>query len=245
MRTVAETCAQVQSIPIADIHVLNPRSRSKRVHAELVDNIRAVGLKRPVTVSRRATHDGQPFDLVCGQGRLEALLMLGHTNVPAVVLDVTEEDCLVMSLVENVARRSHPGVDFMREIGRLRERGHPDQEIADIIGVSAAWVNMVGNLIERGEEKLLAAVEGDVIPISMATEIARSSTIEIQEMLADAYEQGFRGKKLSRLRRLLEARARRRPKVADQQRTGPRHQGASRQHGVFCLAAAGKAGLPT
>ena len=224
MRVLAEEAALVQTIPISDIHVLNPRSRSKKIHTELVENIRAVGLKRPVTVSRRTTAEGQPFDLVCGQGRLEALVLLGHATVPAVVLDVTEEDCLVMSLVENVARRSHPGIDFMREIGRLRERGRTDQEIADIIGVSPAWVNLVGNLIERGEEKLLAAVEGDVIPLSMATEIAKSSTLEIQGMLADAYEQGFRGKKLMRLRKILEARSRRRPKVSEQQRTSPRER---------------------
>lgn len=222
MKTAEQGMSEVQSIPIEDIHILNPRSRGKRLHAELIENIRRVGLKRPITVSRNTVGGRQPYDLVCGQGRLEALSALGYTVAPAIVLDVTEEDCLVMSLVENVARRAHPGIDFMREVGRLRERGHLDQEIADIIGVSASWVGMIGHLLERGEERLLAAVEGDVIPLSMATDIAKSSSTEIQVMLADAYEQGFRGKKLSRLRRLLEARARRSPKMRDGEKTGSR-----------------------
>jgi len=216
---------RVENIAIRDIHVLNPRSRSKRLHRQLVENIRLVGLKRPVTVSRHAGLDrAERFDLVCGQGRLEALAALGHIAVPAMVIEVSEEDCLVMSLVENVARRSHPGIDFMREVGRLRERGHSDQSIGDIIGVSPAWVNMIANLLEKGEEKLLAAVEGDIIPLSMATDIARSSTSEIQTTLADAYEQGFRGKKLSRLRRLLEARARRSPKIRSSSAGCPRER---------------------
>lgn len=221
--SIAETI-QVETIPISDIHVLNPRTRSRRIHTELVENIRRVGLKRPVTVSRRAGSHRQPYDLVCGQGRIEALQVLGHTTVPAVVVDAAEEDCLVMSLVENVARRSHPGIEFMREVGRLRQRGHTDAEIADIIGVTSQWVNMVSNLLERGEEKLLAAVEGDVIPLSMATDIARSSTAEIQELLSDAYQQGFRGKKLGRLRHLLEVRARRRPRVETREGSPPRER---------------------
>jgi ParB family chromosome partitioning protein len=224
MSVSEDISAEVQNIPIQDIHVLNPRSRGKRSRAELVENIRAVGLKRPITVSRRVEHDRQLYDLVCGQGRLEALKILGYTSVPAMVIEVTEEDCLVMSLVENVARRSHRGIDFMREVGRLRERGHPDQEIAEIIGVSPSWVSMVGNLLERGEETLLAAVEKEIVPLSMATDIARSTSTEIQALLTDAYEKGFRGKKLSHLRRLLEVRAKRSPKMHDHEKTGPRER---------------------
>ncbi|MGE8689187.1 MAG: plasmid partitioning protein RepB C-terminal domain-containing protein [Achromobacter sp.] len=201
---------EVQIVPISAIHILNPRSRNKRVHADLIDNIKLVGLKRPITVSKKARSiDGQIYDLVCGQGRIEAYLALGQTEIPAHVISASEEDSLVMSLVENVARRQHRPIDLMREVGRLRERGHTDGEIASRIGVTASWINMIGGLLERGEEKLLAAVETGLIPLSLATDIARSSETEIQALLTEAYELGFRGKKLSTLRRLLEARAKR------------------------------------
>ncbi|RRI84225.1 chromosome partitioning protein ParB [Pseudomonas aeruginosa] len=201
---------QVEMIPIEQIHVLNPRTRNKRIHRELIDNIQTVGLKRPITVSRRLMSQGpHKYDLVCGQGRLEAFLALKQREIPAFVIDASEEDCLVMSLVENVARRQHRPIDLMAEIGRLRERGHSDVQIAERIGVTPSWVNMISGLLERGEQKLLAAVETGVIPLSMATDIARSSDAEIQNLLADAYEQGFRGKKLTTLRHLLESRTKR------------------------------------
>jgi len=201
---------RVEMIPIEQVHVLNPRSRNKRVHRELIENIKSIGLKRPITVSRRVLADGsQRYDLICGQGRMEAFQELKQREIPAFVTDATEEDCLVMSLVENVARRQHRPIDLMREIGQLRGRGRSDVEIAKSIGVTPSWVNMIGGLLERGEEKLLAAVETGLIPLSMATDIARSSETEIQNLLADAYEQGFRGKKLTTLRHLLEARAKR------------------------------------
>lgn len=198
---------QVEMIPIALINILNPRSRNKRVHRELIDNIRTIGLKRPITVSRRPPGKGpHAYDLVCGQGRIEAYQALQQQEIPAFVIDASQEDCLVMSLVENVARRQHRPIDLMNEIRRLRERGHSDTQIAERIGVTPSWVNMIGGLLERGEEKLVTAVETGLIPISMATDIARGTEAEIQNLLTEAYEQGFRGKKLSTLRRLLEAR---------------------------------------
>lgn len=199
---------RVVLIPIAQIHILNPRSRNKKIQRELIENITTVGLKRPITVCRRTAQQGQlSYDLVCGQGRLEAFLSLEATEIPAFVIDAVEEDCLVMSLVENVARRQHRPIDLMNEVGRLKERGNTDADIAKIIGTTASWVNMIVGLLERGEEKLLSAVETGLIPLSMATDIARSTESEIQNVLTDAYERGIRGKKITKLRHLLELRA--------------------------------------
>lgn len=207
--TVPSTSRErVALIPIAQIHILNPRTRNKKVHRELIENIKTVGLKRPITLSRKASPQGAlNYDLVCGQGRLEAFIALEATEIPAFLIDAVEEDCLVMSLVENVARRQHRPIDLMNEVGRLKERGKTDAEIAIVIGSTASWVSMIVGLLERGEEKLLSAVETGLIPLSMATDIARSSESDIQNLLTDAYERGMRGKKITKLRHLLELRA--------------------------------------
>lgn len=200
----------VALIPISQIHILNPRTRNKKVHRELIENIKTVGLKRPITLSRKASPQGPlNYDLVCGQGRLEAFLALEAKEIPAFVIDAVEEDCLVMSLVENVARRHHRPIDLMNEVGRLKERGKSDADIAKIIGTTASWVSMIVGLLERGEEKLLSAVETGLIPLSMATDIARSTESDIQNVLTDAYERGIKGKKITKLRHLLELRAKR------------------------------------
>ena len=104
-------------MPIAAITVLNPRVRNKRIFNELVTSIAHLGLKKPITVAERS--DGSGYDLVCGQGRLEAFMALGQTEIPAVVLEASQEDCFVMSLVENLARRQHSPIELMRQIGAL------------------------------------------------------------------------------------------------------------------------------
>ncbi len=197
----------IEMIPLARIHVLNPRARSKRQHREIVNNIEAVGLKRPITVSRRNGKDGAVYDLVCGEGRLEAFEMLGQSEIPAVVIEASESECLVMSLVENIARRHHRPIDLIKEVGELRKRGHTETAIAEKIGISPSWVNLVLTLIGKGEERLLAAVETGLIPITLAIEISRAESDEAQQILLEAYEKGdLRGKKLTAVRRLLDAR---------------------------------------
>jgi ParB family chromosome partitioning protein len=62
----------IELIPIEQITVINPRVRNKKIFKEIVSNIADLGLKRPITVTRRDDVDGPRYALVCGQGRLEA-----------------------------------------------------------------------------------------------------------------------------------------------------------------------------
>lgn len=203
----------IEMIPISRITVLNPRARNKRQHREIVNNIETIGLKRPITVSKHDGPGGPRYDLVCGEGRLEAFQMLGQTEIPAVVIEASESECLVMSLVENIARRVQRPIDVMNEIGALRKRGYTEAEISRKIGITSGWVSMIVTLLERGEERLLSAVETGLIPISLAMEISRAESEEAQNLLLDAYETGkLRGKKLASVRRLLDLRMRGRSK---------------------------------
>lgn len=203
----------IEMIPISRITVLNPRARNKRQHREIVNNIETIGLKRPITVSKHDGPGGTRYDLVCGEGRLEAFQMLGQTEIPAVVIEASESECLVMSLVENIARRVQRPIDVMNEIDALRKRGYTEAEISRKIGITSGWVRMIVTLLERGEERLLSAVETGLIPISLAMEISRAESEEAQNLLLEAYETGkLRGKKLASVRRLLDLRMRGRSK---------------------------------
>jgi ParB family chromosome partitioning protein len=68
------TTQHITLIPIHEIRVVNPRSRNRIKFHNIVSSISTVGLKRPITVHQRALEeDGTRYDLVCGQGRLEAV----------------------------------------------------------------------------------------------------------------------------------------------------------------------------
>src|SRR3979409_2202199 len=176
-----KTLKQIKSIPIDQIRFLNPRVRNRRNFQEIVQSIAKVGLKRPITVSPRKTDtDSASYDLVCGQGRIEAFIQLGQTTIPAIVIQAEERDCLVMSLVENCARRQHRAIDLLQDIGTLRGRGYDDREIAPKIGVRVEYIHMIGTLLEKGEERLITAVESGILPLNMAIEIAKSNDEDVQ-----------------------------------------------------------------
>ncbi|MBP7339343.1 plasmid partitioning protein RepB C-terminal domain-containing protein [Niveispirillum sp.] len=222
---------RMEMIPIGDIHILNPRARNKRQHREIVDSIDNVGLKRPITVRLKPGSNPARYELVCGEGRLEALRMLGEAMIPAIVIEAPETECLVMSLVENIARRQHRPIDLMQEIGSLHKRGYSDVEIGKKIGVTASWANMVVKLFERGEERLIAAVESGLIPIALAVDIARADSSEVQNVLMDAYAAGkIKGKKLAAIRRMLDQRMKRSKEMPD--------SGLGRKNGSRRLTAA-------
>jgi ParB family transcriptional regulator, chromosome partitioning protein len=198
---------KVEMIAISEINVLSSRARNKRQHQEIVENIEAIGLKRPITVRKKEGSGDFRYDLVCGEGRLEAFRLLGQTEIAAVVIDASDPECLLRGLVENIARRKPRPIEAMQEIGSLHKRGYTDVEIAAKIGASAGWVGMIVALLERGEERLIAAVESGLFPLSFAVEISRSDSSEIQNLLMDAYESGkIKGKKLTVIRRLLDQR---------------------------------------
>jgi ParB family chromosome partitioning protein len=202
---MSDHTAQIRSIAIADITILNPRSRNKRVFQELVTSIANLGLKKPITVSQRSSDAG--YDLICGQGRLEAFLALGQSQIPAIVVEATQEDCFVMSLVENLARRQHTPLELVREIGALKERGYSTAEIARKTDFSPEYIWAICFLLENGEERLINAVERGVIPHSIAMEIAKAGDAEVQGALAEAYEnKALPGNQMLAIRRIIEQR---------------------------------------
>ena len=198
---------RVEMIPVNRITVVNPRLRNKKAFKEIVGNIAEIGLKRPITVTRRAEAGGPYYDLVCGQGRLEALKALGQKEVPALVVSANQEDCLVASLVENCARRQHRAIDLLQDIGGLKQRGYSVPEIARKTGLTAEYVYAVVRLLEQGEQRLLRAVESGQIPFSVALEIADADGAGVQAALQNAYEANLlRGRRLLVAKRLVEAR---------------------------------------
>ena len=199
----------IELIPIRDIRVLNPRERNKKKFQQIVENIANVGLKKPITVAKRthAKNGEAKYDLACGQGRLEAFVALGHDRIPAIVVDMSKEERLLVSLVENLARRYQTTLEQVKEIVALKQRGHALKEIAKKIDRSEGYVSGILGLWKRGEERLIQAVEKGRIPLNVALSIAHAEDKDVQRALADAYEeQKLKGAALHKARRVAEQR---------------------------------------
>ncbi len=135
---------------------------------------------------------------------------MGQSEIPAIIEDVSNEDRMLRSVVENIARRQHRPLELLRDIGELRKRGYSDPEIATKTGLTQSYVQSIGRLLAEGETRLIVAVETGRIPLNVALEIAEVDLDGAQEALAKAYESGaLRGKKLLAAKRIVEQRQRR------------------------------------
>lgn len=200
----------MQMIPIELIDVLNPRDRNKRVFDEIVANIQMIGLKKPITVTPRVGADGiTRYLLICGEGRMKAFRSLGETSIPALIVDVDDENALIMSLTENIARRHYRPLELLAGIQLLYGQGYDKKTIAKKTGLCAEYVQGILTLLKKGEERLLVAVEQGRIPLNAALSIvgAGDDDKSIQLALQEAYESGeLRGKQLTQARRVIERR---------------------------------------
>lgn len=221
--------SKIVMIPIEKVNVLNPRVRNKKVFAEITDNIADVGLKRPITVTPcHSKEPGKDYDLVCGQGRLEAFMACGQSHIPALIIDADQEQALIMSMVENCARRKHSAMDIMQGIALLKKQGYDTKDIATKTGLKTDYIGSVLMLLERGEERLLSAVEAGNMPLTVAMKIADTPDESMQQALQEIYEnKQLRGNKLLIAKKLIESR-RRRGKTLMNRGSGPRsHSSAS------------------
>ena len=211
---------EIKRIPIGEIRIANPRSRNKFKFQFVVASIHNVGLKKPILVSRRGLEaDATRYDLVCGQGRMEACLALGESTIPAVVIDASREEQFLMSLVENIARRAPSNMALLAELRSLRQRNYKTDEIARKLGLDRTYINGILRLVENGEEALIRAVESGRIPISVAVEIASGNDHAVQRALSDAYEKGdLRGSRLTAAKRIIAQR------IEKQRQAGKDHQ---------------------
>ncbi|MGA7586862.1 ParB/RepB/Spo0J family partition protein [Rouxiella badensis] len=196
----------IHMVKISSIKVVIPRARNKFRHAEITESIDASGLRKPITI-RKIVDKKYDFALICGQGRLESLTALGEELIPAFILDIDENQAYIMSLVENMARVIPRAGEQFQRIKEMTDQGLTNKEISNSTGLSLHWITSLTMLINKGENKLLSAVESGSIPISFAVEIARVDFEGGQELLIKAFDEGLiKHKDVGKVREILDSR---------------------------------------
>jgi len=182
---------KIEDIPISKIKIINPRERDPSKFEENVKSIRDVGLKRPVVLNTRYLEKTGMYELVCGQGRIEAFQQLGKETIPSLLVNVERSSALIMSIAENTTRNSPPPIWFANVVKGLHDSGVSLSEIAQILGRSKESVRTYLVLASEGEEILLDAVERGRISADTAYHIAKNPDSDLQKLLLEGVEEGL------------------------------------------------------
>lgn len=152
-------------IDLIDPSPYQPRTRfGEAALEELAQSIRTSGIIQPLVVRKI----GPRYQLIAGERRWRASQRAQLLRVPAVVREVSDEQALELTLVENIQREDLNPIEQARAFDRLMEEFHLTQdEVATRTGKDRATVAnsirllaLEGQLVDWIEEGKLTAGHG-------------------------------------------------------------------------------------
>ncbi|MGD0396243.1 MAG: ParB/RepB/Spo0J family partition protein [Nitrososphaerales archaeon] len=115
---------------------------------DLVDSVKEKGILEPVL----ARPVGGRYELVVGSRRFEAAKIAGMKRIPAVVRPMTDEEAIIVSLVENIQRRDiepEEEYDAIIALMKVNPRAYGTvEQLAKAIGKSRRYVDDRINAVE-------------------------------------------------------------------------------------------------
>lgn len=149
----AKANCQIQLLPHESIlpNPRLPRVRFDYIELEnLAQSIKANGILQPINV--RTLENGS-YELISGERRLRAARMIGVSNIPCIVMNVSDEQSALFAIIENVQRQN---LDFFEEalaIERLMTEHFLSQEdIARKLGKAQSTLSNKLRLLRLPEE---------------------------------------------------------------------------------------------
>ncbi|MHC4449088.1 MAG: ParB/RepB/Spo0J family partition protein [Planctomycetota bacterium] len=186
--TRVEPAEEVRPLALSEVRAgpHQPRQEFDEVRLqELANSIGESGVLQPIIV-RPA---GVGYEIVAGERRARAARMAGLAEIPAVIRGYTDEQVLVLSLVENVQRADLNPIDKARAYRRLTGHlGVTQEEVARRIGLDRSSVaNLIrlldlpeeiqdlvkGGALGMGHARAIVALKNDAAQVSLAERVVR------------------------------------------------------------------------
>lgn len=116
-----------------------PRKYFERSHLEdLANSIKEYGIIQPITVRYI---NGTSYELVTGERRLRATKMAGFETIPAIVVNITDQDSAIMALIENLQRQDLSYLEEAEGFANLiSDYGFTQEELANRVGKNQSTI---------------------------------------------------------------------------------------------------------
>ncbi|KPJ56359.1 MAG: hypothetical protein AMS16_02550 [Planctomycetes bacterium DG_58] len=126
------------------------RGISKEALEGLVDSIRTKGMLQPVVLRRDAEHG---YQLVVGERRWRAAEQAGLTEIPAVIRQVTDDEMLLLALMENIQREDLNSIERAQAyVVLMKNAAWTQEQLAQHLGIARATVANTVRLLELPRE---------------------------------------------------------------------------------------------
>lgn len=129
----------IHIIKPGDVDLINKKFQVRK-HYELLpltESIKTYGQQVPVILAGKQA----PYPIICGHRRCESINELEGTIKAIIIPDISEEDALRLSILENEERENLTDLDKANSIRMLQKSGKTQEEIGRIMGMSQTGIS--------------------------------------------------------------------------------------------------------
>jgi ParB family transcriptional regulator, chromosome partitioning protein len=147
---------------------------------ELAQSIKVYGIIQPLTVRKLG---GDRYELVAGERRLRAAKKLGLSEVPTILIDITDKDSAAIALLENLQRED---LNYIEEAeayyNLIKDHSYTQDQLAEIIGKKQSTIANKIRLLKLDAEIRVTLLENKLTE-RHARALLKLPTLDLQKRI--------------------------------------------------------------
>ena len=168
---------------------------------ELAESLKQFGMLQPILVQNR----GDYYEIIAGERRWRAAKIAGLKEVPVIVRELTDQEIVEISLIENIQREDLNPIEEAQAYKRLLTEFHLKQEVAERVSKSRTAVTnsmrllklcdevqkmVVDDMISTGHARALISIEDPEEQYLIAQKIfdEKLSVREVEKLVKDLHK---------------------------------------------------------
>ena len=148
---------------------------------ELAKSIRQHGIIQPLVLRKV----GNKYEIIAGERRYKASYIAGLTKVPAVIIDLNDNESAEVAIVENIQRKNLSPIEEAKSYKKLLDRGYLTQdELASRMGKTQGFISNKLRLLNLSSEVQDALLNNQISERHARSLLKLENEDEQQEVLS-------------------------------------------------------------
>lgn len=163
---------------------------------ELSQSIKQHGVFTPILVKKSI----QGYDLIAGERRLRASKLAGMSDIPAIIVDLNDQEMMEIALLENIQRENLNGIEEAKAYEQLIQRlNYTQEQLANRVGKSREHITNTLRLLKLPEDVQEYVVQKKLSMGHVRALIGLKDENMIRRIARQAIDQGLSVRKVEQL----------------------------------------------
>lgn len=163
---------------------------------ELSQSIKQHGVFTPILVKKSI----QGYDLIAGERRFRASKLAGMSDIPAIIVDLNDQEMMEIALLENIQRENLNGIEEAKAYEQLIQRlNYTQEQLANRVGKSREHITNTLRLLKLPEDVQEYVVQKKLSMGHVRALIGLKDENMIRKIAKQAIDQGLSVRKIEQL----------------------------------------------